>query len=147
MMSRRPWIVLFLLTLVMLTPRLVLAQGVITQPRLHIYAGPLHKEYLGCLNCDQYDVNSIWDGYGPFGWDNGYIGLSHFNVYFVKNGQYSACDAYAKDPPILIDRSRKDYGRLNISHTRADSICGPHGSPDICQKLEAKCERTAMGAP
>lgn len=146
-MRCRAFLALWLLAFLALAPRSGSAQGVITQPRLHIYAGPLHKEYLGCLNCDQYDVSSIWDGYGPMGWDNGYIALSHFNAYFVKSGQYSACDAYAKDPPILIDRSRKEYGRLNISRTRSDSVCGPHGSADVCQKLQAKCDSTAGITP
>ncbi len=120
-------------------PAPVRAQGAITQPRLQIYAGNLHHEYLGCLNCDRYATNSVWNGYGPFGWDNGYLKQSHFDLYFQPHGHFSACDPYAKDPPILIDMSRNYYGRLNVSPTRADSICGPHGAADICQKLKAKC--------
>lgn len=115
------------------------AQGAITQPRMQIYGGPLHRDYLGCLNCDRFDVNSVWNGYSPFGWDNGYANASHFSTYRAPQGRYSACDPFAADPPILKDTSGKDYGRLNVSVTRADSICGPQGAPSICQTLKAMC--------
>lgn len=123
------------------TSRPTLAQGAITQPRMLIYAGPLHREYLGCLNCDQYDVNSVWDGHSPFGWDNDFPNFSHFATYRLAHGHYSACDPLAPDPPILVDTSGKGYGRLNVSTTRADSICGPQGAQGICQTLTAMCNR------
>lgn len=139
--------VLALVLALVLAPGAARSQGAITQPRLQIYGGNLHHEYLGCLNCDRYDVNSVWNGYGPFGWDNGYIDQSHFSAYFEAHGHFSACDPYAKDPPILIDMSRNSYGRLNISRTRTDSICGPHGAADICAKLLAKCQPAMGGNP
>lgn len=114
-------------------------QGAITQPRMQIYGGPLHRDYLGCLNCDQFDVNSVWNGHGPFGWDNGYPNASHFAVYRAPQGRYSACDPFAADPPILLDTSGKTYGRLNVSATRADGICGPRGAASICETLKAMC--------
>jgi len=118
------------------------AQNSLIQPRMQIYAGPLHREYLGCLNCGLYDVHSVWNGYGPFGWDNDYRKASHFAVYWMQHGRYSACDPFAADPPILIDDSRHEYGRLNVSATRADSICGPNGTPSICDSLRAMCKRS-----
>jgi hypothetical protein len=122
-------------------PRSCPAQGAITQPRMLIYAGPLHREYLGCLNCDPFDVNSVGNGHAAFGWDNGYADASHFSVYRAAKGRYSACDPFAGDPPILVDTSGKGYGRLSVSKTLADSICGPKGAPAICQTLTAMCAR------
>lgn len=112
------------------------------QPRMQIYGGPLHREFLGCLNCGLYDVHSVWNGYGPFGWDNGYRSSSRYAVYWQPQGRYSACDPFAADPPILIDTSRHDYGRLNVSATRADSICGPAGISSICDSLRAMCKKS-----
>jgi hypothetical protein len=119
------------------------AQNAIIQPRMLIYAGPLHREYLGCVNCDQYDVNSVWNSQSPFGWDNGYPDYSRFQQYRAPHGRYSACDPFAADPPILVDIAGKNYGRLNVSTTRADSICGPLGAKSICTTLTAMCERVA----
>jgi len=117
------------------------AQNSMTKPSIQIYAGPLHRDYLGCLNCDQFDPLSIWDNYGAFGLDNAYPDMSRYAEYRRPKGRYSACDAYAKDPPILIDNARKDYGVFSTSDTRADSICGPHGDPGLCSKLKAMCAR------
>ncbi|WP_146002711.1 hypothetical protein [Telmatospirillum siberiense] len=139
--SAAAFLALLALAALPLIPSGAAAQGTLTQPRMQIYAGPLHREYLGCLNCDRYDVNSVWNGYGPYGWDNGYAGASHFAVYRAPHGRYSACDPFAADPPILLDTSGKDYGRLNVSATRADGICGPHGAPSICETLKNMCER------
>jgi hypothetical protein len=123
------------------------AQGAITQPRMLIYAGPLNREYLGCLNCDQFDVNSVWNGHSPFGWDNGYPSNSHFATYRASHGRYSACDPFAAEPPILVDTSGKGYGRLNVSATRNDSICGPRGAPSICETLKAMCAKNETASP
>jgi len=113
----------------------------LVQPRMLIYGGPMHREFLGCINCGLYDVHSVWNGYGPFGWDNDYRFASRFAIYWQPQGRYSACAPYAADPPILVDTSRHDYGRLNISVTRADSICGPHGISSICNSLKAMCRK------
>ena len=34
---------------------------------LHLYGGKNHDVYLGCLNCDAYNSNSIWNEYGTYG--------------------------------------------------------------------------------
>ena len=115
------------------------AQGTTIQMAFHIWAGPLHREYLGCLNCDQYDVASVWDGYGPMGWSNTFTANSHYARYRAAHDRYSACDAFAADPPILMDNALHHHGVLNISDTRADGICGPHGVPSICQVLKSTC--------
>ncbi len=114
-------------------------QGATIQQQFLIYAGPLHRDYLGCLNCDQFDTNSVWDGYSAMGWGNAYAEASHFSTYRAPHGRYSACDALAADPPILIDRSLNHYGVLNISTKRGDSICGPHGTKSICEALKRTC--------
>jgi len=131
-----------------LAPASLCAQeALLAQPRMQIYAGPLHREYLGCLTCGQYDVTSVWDGYGPYGWDNDYPNFSRFSRYRAPKGRYSACNPFAADPPILVDTSGHNYGRLNVSTTRADSICGPKGSAAICETLTAMCKRTAETTP
>ena len=115
------------------------AQDATIQQQFQIYAGPLHRDYLGCLNCSQFDPKSVWDGYGAFGWDNAYADNSRFATYRAPHGRYSACDKFAADPPILIDWSLHHYGVLNLSDTRADSVCGPHGTPSICEGLKRAC--------
>jgi hypothetical protein len=103
--------------LISVAPAALWAQGATIQQQFLIYAGPLHRDYLGCLNCDQFDPNSVWDGYSAMGWGN----------------------AFAADPPILIDRSLNHYGVLSVSTKRADSVCGPKGVKSICEALKRTC--------
>jgi len=34
---------------------------------LHIYGGSNHDVYLGCMNCNKFDSNSIWNQFGTYG--------------------------------------------------------------------------------
>jgi hypothetical protein len=119
------------------------AQDMLVQPRMMIYAGPLHREYLGCLNCYPYNERSVWNNFSPFGWGNDYPLMSHFQDYRAPHGRYSACDPHAADPPILLDINHTNYGRLSVSITRPDSICGQRGDKSICQALTAMCNDVA----
>jgi hypothetical protein len=125
--------------LISVAPAALWAQGATIQQQFLIYAGPLHRDYLGCLNCDQFDPNSVWDGYSAMGWGNAFAEASHFANYRAAHGRYSACDAFAADPPILIDRSLNHYGVLSVSTKRADSVCGPKGVKSICEALKRTC--------
>ncbi|MCA0201136.1 MAG: hypothetical protein LCH56_09895 [Proteobacteria bacterium] len=116
-------------------------QGTTIRRAMHIWGGPLHREYLGCLNCDRLDVSSVFNTYGAMGWDNEYANHSRFARYRAPHDRYSACDPYAAEPPILKDTSLTTYGVLSVSTTRADSICGPKGTPTICQVLKATCAK------
>ncbi|MBX7199016.1 MAG: hypothetical protein K1X51_06525 [Rhodospirillaceae bacterium] len=130
-----------LVVLLMAPPVESWGQGTTIGRAMHIWAGPLHREYLGCLNCDRLDVSSVFNTYGGMGWDNDYGSHSHFARYRAAHDRYSACDPHAADPPILKDTSLTIYGVLNVSETRADGICGPKGAPDICQALKATCAK------
>lgn len=128
-----------LLALALALPGVAWGQGATIQMAIHIYAGPLYREYLGCLNCDQFDVASVWDGYGAMGWDNVFAANSHFAQYRSSHGRYSACDPFAAEPPIMKDNSLRLHGVLNVSTTRADAVCGPHGTLSICEGLKRAC--------
>jgi hypothetical protein len=62
---------------------------------LHLYGGQGHDEYLGCLNCNAYDSNSIWNAYGTYG--------SEYN-------SYSPWNRYSSTPPVVVDKAGKFYG-------------------------------------
>ena len=34
---------------------------------LHLYGGADQDQYLGCLTCDQFDKNSIWNKFSDYG--------------------------------------------------------------------------------
>jgi hypothetical protein len=90
---------------------------------LLLYGGSEHNEFLGCLNCDRYQENSINKTYGQFGIS--YSSLIIWNHYGVYGSAYSAtgvCNHYAADAPIIIDKSGKFYGRLTLNNYAQGAI-------------------------
>ncbi len=86
------------------------------QKALQLYGGEDHKEYLGCLNCNRYDRNSIWNPYGNFG--SKYNSNCIWNSYGNYGGKYSnqsPFNAYAMYPPVIVDEDGNFYGYLTVN--------------------------------
>lgn len=60
---------------------------VLNAQTLHLFGGKNHDVYLGCLNCNDYDANSIWNEYGKYG--NSYSSYSIWNEYGIYGNEYS----------------------------------------------------------
>jgi len=55
---------------------------------LHLYGGENNKQYLGCLNCNNYDSDSIWNEYGTYG--SSYNSNSIWNEYGTYGNKYNS---------------------------------------------------------
>ena len=78
---------------------------------LHLYGGQSHDVYLGCLNCNAYDSNSIWNAYGTYG--SKYNSNSIWNKYGTFGSEYNSLspwNRYSSTPPVVVDKSGKFYG-------------------------------------
>ncbi len=87
---------------------------------LHIYGGANQEEYLGCLNCDRFNANSIWNAYGTYG--SRYNANSIWNPYGTYGSQfnsYSPWNAYSSEAPILVDKQGNFYGYFTVNPYRA----------------------------
>ena len=83
---------------------------------LHIYGGSDNGKYLGCLNCDTYESDSIWNEYGKYG--SAYSSYSIWNEYGKYGSAYSSYSPwnfYAVNPPIVVDKKGNLYGYLTIN--------------------------------
>lgn len=86
---------------------------------LHIYGGKNHDVYLGCLNCDKYNSNSIWNAYGTYG--SKYNSNSIWNAYGTygsKYNSYSPWNSYSNDSPVIVDKDGKFYGYFTTNKYR-----------------------------
>ena len=86
------------------------------QKQLHIYGGKDHDVYLGCLNCDNFNTNSIWNSYGTYG--SSYNSKSIWNSYGIYGSEYSSTspfNSYASDPPVIVDKDGGFYGYFTIN--------------------------------
>ncbi len=90
-----------------------------------IFGGEKGDVFLGCLNCDKFDSNSIWNTTGYYG--------SKFNKYSIWNkfddfggeyGEHSPFNHYSLTPPQLKDSEGNFYGYFTANTslpTRANS--------------------------
>lgn len=87
---------------------------------LHIYGGQGHDEYLGCLNCNSYDKNSIWNEYGIYG--NNYSPKSIWNSYSKFGNDYnpySPWNNYSSNPPVIVDKDGTFYGYFTLNESNS----------------------------
>lgn len=78
---------------------------------LMLFGGLNHDVYLGSLNTNRYDSNSIWNQYGTYG--SRYSSTSIWNEYGTYGSEYSSYspwNQYASTPPVIVDKDGKFYG-------------------------------------
>ena len=100
---------------------LVVFQIVTNGQVMHIYGGQNHDVYLGCLNCSNFDANSIWNEYGTYG--NKYNVSSIWNQYGTygnEYGQYCPWNSYGTNPPVIVDKAGTFYGYLTTNAYKAN---------------------------
>ncbi|RXM39395.1 hypothetical protein BOQ62_12025 [Chryseobacterium sp. CH21] len=88
---------------------------------LHLYGGADQNQYLGCLNCDNFDKNSIWNKFSDYG--NVFSSKSIWNTYGNYGGTYSAYspwNAYASYPPAILDQDGNFFGFLTLNPYKSD---------------------------
>jgi hypothetical protein len=99
---------------------ILFTHSAIGQKALNIYGGKGHDVYLGCVNCDDYNPNSIWNEYGKYG--NNYNAISIWNDYGTYGNdysQYSPWNEYASYPPVIVDKDGNFYGYFTTNEYKA----------------------------
>lgn len=88
---------------------------------LHIYSGDNNKQYLGCLNCNNLDGNSIWNELGTYGSKyNSYSIWNDFGTYGSEYNDGSPWNIYSSNPPILLDSGNNFYGYFTVNTSIAN---------------------------
>lgn len=83
---------------------------------LHLYGGSDKDQYLGCLNCDTFDKNSIWNSFGDYG--NVLSSKSIWNSsgnYGSSYSTYSPWSTYAAYPPAILDENGNFFGYMTLN--------------------------------
>ena len=79
--------------------------------KLSIYGGEKNDVYLGCLTCDKFDSDSIWNKFGLYGSKfNAQSIWNKFGKYGGSFNDYSPFNKFARNPPILVGENGKFYG-------------------------------------
>jgi len=104
-----------------------------------IFGGDNNREFLGCLTCNEYDTNSVFNDFSTYGWGNDFGKWNPFGNYANSFSSYSACNQFTSNSPVLVDRQGKFYGRLTLNEYVQGSVCGVSGSEQICMSLKTMC--------
>jgi hypothetical protein len=84
--------------------------------------------YLGNLNTNQYDLNSINNANGPYGSPYSLTSINNpHSKYGSPYSNASATNPYATNPPRLFDQNGKYLGKLSTNKYDPESISNPHG--------------------
>jgi hypothetical protein len=87
---------------------------------LHIYGGRDHDVYLGCLNCNSFNSNSIWNEYGTYGSSYNTNSIwNSFGTYGSEFSNYSPFSTYASYPPVIVDKEGDFYGYFTVNTLKA----------------------------
>ncbi|PIF46589.1 hypothetical protein CLU96_3627 [Chryseobacterium sp. 52] len=88
---------------------------------LHLYGGSNQDQYLGCLNCDTFDKNSIWNTYGDYGNVSSSKSIwNSYGNYGSSYSTYSPWSSYASYPPAIVDQEGNFYGYLTLNTFKSD---------------------------
>ena len=87
---------------------------------LHLYGGKNHDDYLGCLNCNSYDQNSIWNEYGKYGniYNSNCI-WNEYSTYGNEYNSYSPWNSYSNYPPVVVDMDGNFYGYFTVNEYKS----------------------------
>ncbi|KAB1230882.1 hypothetical protein [Chryseobacterium viscerum] len=88
---------------------------------LHLYGGADRDQYLGCLNCDNFDKNSIWNKFSDYG--NVFSSKSIWNTYGNYGSTYSTYspwNTYGAYPPAIVDQDGNFFGFLTLNPYKSE---------------------------
>lgn len=94
--------------------------------KLLIFGGEDHDEFVGCLNCNKFDPQSVQNDFGTYG--NPFSDKSiknHFSSYGNPYSPFSACGEFASTPPVVVDENGAFYGELTRNKSRPKRIKEP----------------------
>jgi len=108
-----------------LTIIVLLGSTTVNAQDLLLYGGAGHKEYLGCLNCNEFSSESVCNGFAQYGNE---FGSNMWNEFSSPHGnEFSNSSPWnefstSNSVPVLVDRQGKFYGYFTINDSRHDAV-------------------------
>ncbi|WP_102408722.1 hypothetical protein [Parabacteroides bouchesdurhonensis] len=94
----------------------ILMSLVASSQTLLLFGGMDHDIFLGCINCNGYSDNSVWNEYSTYGNSNNSESIwNEYGDYGSEYSDYSPWNPYANYPPVVVDRGGNFYGYLTVN--------------------------------
>lgn len=84
---------------------------------LIILGGPHYSYILGCLNCKEFDLETVFNRNGFYGVASEHTLWDPCGTYADDTSRYSACNLDAEFPPAVVDMHGKVIGHLSINES------------------------------
>lgn len=109
---------------------------------LLLFGGRGHDVFLGCLDCSNYDSDSVCNEYGK---GSEYASAGLFNEYGSFGSEYSSTSpwneyASGTDVPVLVDRDGGFYGYFTINRYRSDAVGFAGDLADVFESADGDLE-------
>jgi tetratricopeptide (TPR) repeat protein len=99
--------------------------GAQSPAKVMLFGGPGHHTYLGCLSCSLDAPDSLFNDSGKNGSRGSADSIwNHSGEYGSPYSQFSACDPYGTDPPVIVDQNGNAYGRATVNQYATDIGAG-----------------------
>lgn len=105
-----------------------LREPVYTSPsRLELWGGLSYGQYLGCLTCNEFHTESVFNQFGRYGSQFSSTSIwNPFSQYGSRFSAYSPCNEFGTSPPRVIDVTRNLFvGELTLNQFRTNAWRDP----------------------
>jgi len=90
---------------------LLVPTSVLSAEALLLYAGKNHDEFIGCLNCGNFDDGSVCNTFGDYGSQFSDMSIwNNFGDYGSRFSDKSPWNKNASYPPVIVDKDGGFYG-------------------------------------
>ena len=113
-----------------------------------LFGGSDHKQYLGCLQCNEFSSDSICNGFGSFG--NEFSSKGIFNEYAGFGNEYNSESpwneySFSSGVPVLVDENGKFYGYFTINDSRSDAVSFSTSLKNKYKSVNGDLEKVRIG--
>lgn len=92
---------------------------------LLVFGGPSHDQFLGCFICNEFNQESICNGFGKYG--NEFSSDGMFNEFTKFGNEFNSSSPWnefstSESVPVVVDHEGKFYGYFTINDSRTDAV-------------------------
>ncbi|MFZ7260855.1 hypothetical protein [Avibacterium avium] len=101
---------------IIVTIGLFISSSIMADPAYLLFGGNNHEKFLGCLNCNSFDSNSVWNEFGKYGSEFYSDSIwNEFGIYGSEFSSESPWNEFSTNGPIIVDNSGNYYGKFTIN--------------------------------
>ena len=113
-----------------------------------LFGGNNHDEFLGCLDCNRLDSDSICNKFGTYG--SLFSSDSIFNRFGTYGSRFNSSSPWnrfssSNSVPVAVDRQGASYGYFTINRFRTDAINIAGQLKDIYENADGDLEKVREG--